>query len=116
MDNDKQILAKINQRERQILVHAYLYYKNNRNLISDDKYDQWSFELADLIKKYGDLFKKSAYPEAFKDFIPDSGYYLTPEKYPEVVNRANWLWKVEQADKKKPKEKAAKKPEQTSLL
>ena len=49
---EQQILAKINQRERQILVHAYLYYKNNQNLISDDKYDQWSFELADLIKTY----------------------------------------------------------------
>lgn len=92
---EQQILAKINQRERQILVHAYLYYKNNQNLISDDKYDQWSFELADLMKTYPDLFKKSAYPNAFKGFIPDSGYYLTPEKYPEIVNRANWLWKVE---------------------
>ena len=42
---EQQILAKINQRERQILVHAYLYYKNNQNLISDDKYDKWSFEI-----------------------------------------------------------------------
>lgn len=58
-------LAKINQRERQILVHAYLYYKMNKNLISDDKYDQWSFELDELIKKYPDLFKKSAYQKAF---------------------------------------------------
>lgn len=51
--------------------------------------------MTDLIKTYPDLFKKSAYPNAFKGFIPDSGYYLTPEKYPEIVNRANWLWKVE---------------------
>lgn len=92
---NKQILAKINQRERQILVHAYLYYQYNKNLISDDKYDQWSFELADLIKEYPKLFKKSAYSKAFIGFIPDSGYYLTPEKYPEIVNRANWLWEVE---------------------
>lgn len=91
--NDK-ILAKINQRERQILVHAYLYYKLSKNLISDDKYDQWSFELADLIKQYPKLFKQSVYPEAFKDFIPDSGYYLTPEKYPRIVSRAKWLLNV----------------------
>ena len=88
---DHQIAAKIAQRERQILVHAYLYYKWNRNLISDDKYDQWSFELADLIKKYPELYQKSPYAKAFDGFIPDSGYYLTPEKYPEIVNRANWL-------------------------
>lgn len=87
-------LAKINQRERQILVHAYLYYKMNKNLISDDKYDQWSFELDELIKKYPELFKKSAYPKAFEGFIPDSGYYLTPERYPEIVNKAKWLLKV----------------------
>lgn len=92
---NKRILAKINQRERQILVHAYLYYQHNKNLISDDKYDQWSFELADLIKQSPKLFKESAYFRAFIGFVPDSGYYLTPEKYPEIVNRANWLWKVE---------------------
>lgn len=91
MNKMDKILAKINQRERQILVHAYLYYKYNQNLISDDKYDQWSFELDKLIKTYPDKFKQSAYPKAFKDFIPDSGYYLTPEKYPEIVNKAKWL-------------------------
>lgn len=94
-DPDKKILAKINQRERQILVHAYIYYKGNKNIVSDDEYDQWSFELADLIKKRADLFKLSAYPKAFDGFIPDSGYYLQPEKYPEIVNRANWLLKIE---------------------
>ena len=75
-------------------MHAYLYYKLNKNLISDDKYVQWSFELADLIKQYPQLFKQSAYPEAFNDFVPDSGYYLTPEKYPRIVNRAKWLLRV----------------------
>lgn len=94
MTDDDKILAKINQRERQILVHAYLYYKLNKSLISDDKYDKWSFELAALIKKYPKLFQQSAYSDAFKDFIPDSGYYLTPEKYPRIVNRAKWLLKV----------------------
>ena len=58
MTDDDKILAKINHRERQILVHAYLYYKLNKNL------------------------------------IPDSGYYLTPEKYPRIVNRVKWLLKV----------------------
>lgn len=94
MTDDDKILAKINQRERQILVHAFLYYKLNQNLISDDKYDKWSFELAALIKKYPKLFQQSAYPDAFRDFVPDSGYYLTPEKYSRIVNRAKWLLKV----------------------
>ena len=86
-------LEVMNQRERQILVHAYLYYQHNKNLISDDKYDKWSFELDKLIKEHPDEFNKSAYKEAFIGFIPDSGYYLTPEKYPAIVKRANWLYK-----------------------
>ena len=66
----------INRRENQLLLHACLYYQWNVNIISDDLYDQWSFELANLIKKYPDKFKKSYYYNQFKGFIPDSGYYL----------------------------------------
>lgn len=66
----------INRRENQLLLHACLYYRWNANIISDDTYDKWSFELADLIDKYPKHFKKSYYYKQFKGFVPDSGYYL----------------------------------------
>lgn len=45
------------------------------------------------------IFMKSVYKDEFKDFLPDSGCYLKPEKYPEIVNRTNWLLKVEKGGK-----------------
>lgn len=73
-------LEKINQRERQLLVHAYLYYKLDKNVISDDKYDDFSFDLASLITKYPNEFKQSVYHKDFKSFDPSSGYYLNYDK------------------------------------
>lgn len=49
VDLDPRISELIKRRENQILLHACLYYEFNLNLISDDKCDQLSFELKDLI-------------------------------------------------------------------
>lgn len=87
------ILQKINQRERQLLVHSYLYYRLGKNLIDDDKYDKWSFELADLIKENPTEFRKSVYHKEFEGFNPSSGYYLKYNK-PEIRNVALRLLKL----------------------
>lgn len=79
------ILEKINQRERQLLVHCFLYYEKNKNIISDDQYDRFSFDLADLIKKYPDDFKKSGYYHEFRNFDPSTGLGLNYKK-PEIIN------------------------------
>ena len=79
------ILEKINQRERQLLVHCFLYYEKNKNIINDDQYDRFSFDLADLIKKYPDDFKKSVYCYEFRNFDPSTGLGLNYKK-PEIIN------------------------------
>ena len=86
------ILEKINQRERQLLVHCCLYYGMNENIISDDKYDFFSFDLADLIKKYPDDFKKSAYYKDFLEFNPSTGLGIKYRK-PEIIKVAYHLKK-----------------------
>ena len=86
------ILEKISQRERQLLVHCYLYYEKNKNIISDDQYDEFSFDLADLIKKYPDDFKKSAYRYEFRNFDPSTGLGLNYKK-PEIIKVAHHLKK-----------------------
>jgi len=95
------ILAKINQRQRQLLVNAFLYYQQNYNIISDDKYDKFSFELDYLIKTYPEEFKASAYYKDFTDFIPDSGYYLKTLNKPEIIKVAKHLRKLEEHDRNK---------------
>ena len=73
---DEQILELINRRERQVLVHANLYYRQNTNIISDRTYDKWSHELADLIQAHPNEFRKSARYSAFRDFDGNTGMDL----------------------------------------
>lgn len=87
MSAKQTVVEKINQRERQLLVHCFLYYEKNTNLISDDTYDKWSFGLSDLIKKYPKDFNKSAYSYEFRNFNPSTGLGLNYKK-PEIVNAA----------------------------
>ena len=69
-------LQELNHRERQVLIHAYLYYKLNKNLVGDNLYDHFSFALARLIKKYPEDFKKSVFYADFKGFNPSRRSYL----------------------------------------
>ena len=84
------ILSKINQRERQIMVHSYLYYVLSENIIDDFTYDKFARELAQLIRYYPEEHKQSVYYKYFKEFGQDgcySGYYL-PKDLPETINSA----------------------------
>jgi len=86
-------LQEINHRERQVMVHAYLYYKLNKNLLEDDEYDKFSFDLDRLIKKYPEDFKKSVFYNDFKEFNPSSGYYLNYDQ-PWIRDKAFWLLEI----------------------
>lgn len=94
------ILEKINQRERQLLVHCCLYYSMNTNIIDDDTYDRFSFNLADLIKKYPNDFKKSVYHYEFRKFNPSTGLGLNYRK-PEIIKAAYRLKKYHERNESK---------------
>lgn len=70
------ILELINRRQRQILVHSFLYYQLNTNIIADYTFDLWSKELYNLMKDYPEIAKKSAYYEGFLEFDGSSGFDL----------------------------------------
>ena len=92
------ILEKINQRERQLLVHCCWYYGMNVNIIAEDKYDFFSFGLADLIKKHPNDFKKSVYYYEFRSFDPSTGLGLNYKK-PEIIKVAHYLKKYHEKRK-----------------
>lgn len=70
------VLTLINKRRRQVLVHSYLYYKNNTNLVSDYTFDMWCRELADLHMRYPKEAEKAMFKEAFNGWDGFSGYDL----------------------------------------
>lgn len=90
---DENILELINRRERQILIHSNLYYRQDTNIISDSTYDKWSHELYELIQAHPKEFRKSAWYHAFLDFDGNTGMGL-PYTDPWVEATASHLLKI----------------------
>lgn len=82
--SESEILIELmNRRQRQILVHSFLYYQLNTNTIADHTFDSWSKELASLMKSNPELAKQTVYYKGFKEFDGSSGYDL-PYALPEI--------------------------------
>jgi hypothetical protein len=74
--DESAILAKINQRQRQIILHSVLYYKMDISLVLDKTFDKWGRELAKLQADHAELAKTSVFYHDMKDFDGTTGYHL----------------------------------------
>ena len=88
--SDSQILELIGRRRRQLLVHSYLYYEKDTNLIDDHTWSGWAEQLVTFQKDYPDLSKQAPYYEDFLDFDGSTGYNL-PYRMPNIVSTAEHL-------------------------
>lgn len=73
--NDE-IKEKINRRRRQLLVHSYIYYELNQNIIDDMTWSKWAMELKDLQEKYPEESSEVPYADEFKGWDGSTGAYL----------------------------------------
>lgn len=87
---DENILSFINRRERQILLHSYMYYDLDKPVIEDNVFDKWSYELFELMKTHEAEFKKSAFYSEFKHFDGSTGMDL-PYRQPFTMKQADIL-------------------------
>lgn len=53
--------------QRFIIVHSFIYYELDNNILSDGQYDRKAKELVGLKNEYPDLWRKSMYYEQFRD-------------------------------------------------
>lgn len=53
--------------QRFIILHSYIYYELNSNVISDKRYDEKSKELVKYKNEYPELWKLSMYYKQFGD-------------------------------------------------
>lgn len=84
------ISEKIQQRRLQILVHSYIYYELDQNIISDAQWSKWANDLVELQKKYPKEAESVMYADKFKDFDGSTGMDLAYfDDF--IVNRANYL-------------------------
>jgi hypothetical protein len=89
MVNKVQTLSeKIKQRRIQMLVHSYLYYELDHNVVSDHKWQEWADELVELQKRKDTI---GFYDEAFSDWTGASGAFLPFDQW--VVDRAKKIAK-----------------------
>ena len=87
---DLEIAQKIQQRRLQILIHSYLYYVKDVNIVSDACWSKWAMELVDLQHEYPEIASKVVYAIDFKDFDGSSGAFFNYDD--ETVNRAERLY------------------------
>lgn len=63
--------------QRYIIVHSYIYYEMNSNVITDREYDEKAKELVMLKEKYPELWKSSMYYKQFgDDYTGATGFTL----------------------------------------
>lgn len=93
-----------------MLVHSYIYYDLNNNLVSDNQWALWATELKELQEKYPDIEKNVPYRQGFEDWDASSGAFL-PYRSPEIIANACYLMKIPVVG---PIEKPPTKKEQTS--
>lgn len=90
--SDRYIIEKL---EKLILIHSYIYYWLDFNVITDSEFDKMAFELKKMVREhplaaqgtiYYDDFVKAGY---FEDNCP-SGFNL-PYRKEEIIASANKL-------------------------
>ena len=110
------ISDKIKQRRLQILVHSYIYYELDKNIVSDSKWAEWGKELVKLQNEYPEISSKVTLYEYFKDFDASSGAFL-PLNLEWVAVIANRLLAINEKPKIpfKPQQKQTLKSKTKSL-
>ena len=73
---DRLVLQLINQRQRQILLHSYLYYHLDSPRITDQLFDKWSLELVALRKDNPTEYSQSVFLKEFEGFDGSTGMDL----------------------------------------
>lgn len=84
-----QVKAKIEQRRRQILVHSYIYYEMDDNIVSDAQWSRWAKELVYLQQEFPDIAKECIYHKNFEGFDGSTGFDFEYDS--KIKNRAALL-------------------------
>tara|TARA_B110000858_G_C17807013_1_gene478643 strand:- start:1808 stop:2101 length:294 start_codon:yes stop_codon:yes gene_type:complete len=90
------IKEKIRQRRSQMLVHSYIYYEKDDNIVSDFKWQEWADELRDLQNNHPDECNIGFYDKEFEGWTGAGGSHL-PLRNPEVMDKAEKIILYNQA-------------------
>ena len=98
-EGDELKIAQLIQRRRlQLLVHSYLYYEEDMNIISDHVWNKWAVELVNLQKQYPEIAEKVIYHDQFVNWDGASGAFFTYDE--STIYRASILLMQHQKEEK----------------
>lgn len=89
---NEEVRSLITRRRRQILLHSYIYYELNDNLIDDTTWSKWALDLEHLQYIFPEESASALYSEEFKGFDHSTGAWLDYFKS-EIIDVANLLIK-----------------------
>lgn len=85
------VADKIKQRRLQMIVHSYLYYELDTNIVSDSTWSRWGKELQQLQNDYPEEAKKVKFAELFKDWDASTGFHLAKQADDRAIAKAKYL-------------------------
>lgn len=106
--DDLNIAETIQQRRYQMLVHSYIYYEMDKNVVSDSKWSKWAKELVELQDKYPEIAKRVPYAKDFEGWDGNSGAYLDYTNKPNIIVTAETLVKMHNESASVPQVKSNK--------
>jgi hypothetical protein len=80
-------LKRIIHLRRLLLIHSYIYYELNDNLVTDHQWQAWADELTTLHARYGST--AGFYDDQFHDWDGSTGCHLTVDAC--VIHKAKYL-------------------------
>lgn len=81
------VAERIQKLRLQMLIHSYIYYKMDDNIVSDMEWMIWANELQNLQDQNPEIAKQVPWADAFEGWDGSSGAFL-PLDDPWVVNKA----------------------------
>ena len=81
----------IKRRRSQLLIHSYIYYVLDSNLITDHQWQDWANELTKLQQTYPQYCKLNWYDKEFVDWNGSTGCHLPTDGW--VKKKALQLYK-----------------------
>jgi len=80
-------LSTLERKQRQLIVHSFIYYHKNDNIWSDGQWDKTAKEIIPILNT--PIAKKSKFYEVFKDFDGCTGYNLANYKWVDNSDHLN---------------------------
>lgn len=89
--SDLEVAQLIQRRRLQLVVHSYLYYVMNENIVSDSQWSKWAQELVKLQADHPNIARQVIYWKEFEGFDGSTGFDLTYIKDDAIKIRAEQL-------------------------